>query len=455
MLSNSDLIKHLKTQIPRKIVKGEEKIIIGYSGGPDSRFLLEILFKIIKNPEKNIIVCHLNYKIRNSESDLDQKLVDKTCKNMNLIIEKFTCDLSKEKKGIQEKARDLRFEVFFKLSEKYSTKYIFLGHNLDDHVETILLNLIRGTNIKGLYGIKNKSTIKSSDKKIEIIRPLLNLKKHDISKYCEENNLKFRIDSSNNSNNYSRNLIRNNVIPEFKKINPKVLDSIDSLSKVIKNNSTEKILDFGEFSGLSLALAKKIIIERLILDSNKNIFLNKNHHLMIENVLLGKSKSENLPDDIIFYENKGEFLLKKVLKNQKKEIINIKVKVPSKINLPTGEILKLKIVNNTQNIKKNNQKKIYINEKYLEQNLFIRNRKEGDKISQLDTQIKTRVKKILSNHKNKQEKENVLIFSTDSEIIWILGIRQSIDSYVNKHDKKAIELTILKNSIQPRRNIKA
>ena len=159
MLSNSDLIKHLKTQIPTKIVKGEEKIIIGYSGGPDSRFLLEKLVKIIKNPEKNIIVCHLNYKIRNSESDLDQKLVEKTCKDMNLTIENFTYDLSKEKKGIQEKARDLRFEVFFKLSEKYSTNYIFLGHNLDDHIETILLNIIRGTNINGLYGIKNKSTI--------------------------------------------------------------------------------------------------------------------------------------------------------------------------------------------------------------------------------------------------------------------------------------------------------
>ena len=137
----------------------------------------------------------------------------------------------------------LRFEVFFKLSKKYSTNYIFLGHNLDDHVETILLNIIRGTNINGLYGIKNKSTIKSLDTKIHIIRPLLNLKKQDISKYCDDNNLEFRIDLSNSSNNYSRNLIRNNIIPEFKKINPKVLESIDSLSKGINNNSKEKILE--------------------------------------------------------------------------------------------------------------------------------------------------------------------------------------------------------------------
>ena len=118
MLINAELIKHLKTQIPRKIVNGEEKIIVSYSGGPDSRFLLEVLFRIIKNPEKNIIVCHLNYKIRNDESDFDEQLVEKTCNDMNLVIEKFTCDLSKEKKGIQEKARDLRFEVFFKLSKK-------------------------------------------------------------------------------------------------------------------------------------------------------------------------------------------------------------------------------------------------------------------------------------------------------------------------------------------------
>jgi|TARA_B110000495_G_C23037580_1_gene620334 tRNA(Ile)-lysidine synthase len=447
MLINAELIKHLKTQIPRKIVNGEEKIIVSYSGGPDSRFLLEVLFRIIKNPEKNIIVCHLNYKIRNDESDFDEQLVEKTCNNMNLVIEKFTCDLSKEKKGIQEKARDLRFEVFFKLSKKYSTNYIFLGHNLDDHVETILLNIIRGTNINGLYGIKNKSTIKSLDTKIHIIRPLLNLKKQDISKYCDDNNLEFRIDLSNSSNNYSRNLIRNNIIPEFKKINPKVLESIDSLSKGINNNSKEKILKLGEFKGLSLYLAKNTIIERINSYSKNNIFLNKKHHLMIENVLLQKSKSENLPENIIFFENKGIFLLKKIQKKEKKEFINFEVIIPSKINLPTGEILKTKIVNNPKNIINDNNNKIYINEKYFGQKLFIRSRKEGDKIFQINTKTKTRVKKILSNYKNTKEKENVLIFSSESEIIWILGIRQSLDSYVKHDDKKAIEISLLKNSI--------
>jgi tRNA(Ile)-lysidine synthase len=447
MLLKSDLIKHLKKQIPKKIVNGEEKIILGYSGGPDSRFLLEVLYKNIKNPEKNIIVCHLNYKLRGTQSDLDEKLVKKTSKDMNLIIEKFIFDLSDQKKGIQEKARDLRFEVFFKLSKKYSTNYIFLGHNLDDHVETILLNIIRGTNINGLSGIRKKSTIKSSDKKIHIIRPLLNLKKIDITKFCENNNLRFRVDESNNLSSYSRNLIRNKVIPEFEKINPKVLESIDSLSKGITNNSKEKLVKFGEFNGLSLSVAKNIIIDRLKSKFENDVFLNKNHHTMIENILLKKTNYENLPQGMILYENKGEFLFKEKLKNKKQPIINIEVTIPCIVNLPGGNTLKTKIINNPKNIKTNNSKKIYINEKYLSQNLFVRSRKEGDKIFQINDKTKIRVKKILSNHKNKKEKENILIFSTESEIIWILGIRQSINSYVNKNDEKVIELSLLKNSI--------
>lgn len=447
MLLNSDLIKHLKTQIPRKIVKGEQKIILGYSGGPDSRFLLEVLFKNIKDPEKNIIVCHLNHKLRGSASDLDEKLVKKTCKDMNLIIENYIFDLSNQKKGIQEKARDLRFEVFFKLSKKYSTNYIFLGHNLDDNVETILLNIIRGTNINGLSGIRKKSTIKSLDKKIHIIRPLLNLKKINITKYCENNNLDFRVDESNNLSGYSRNLIRNKVIPEFKKINPKVLESINSLSKGIKKKSKEKIVKFGEFNGLSLSAAKNIIIDRLKSNFENDVFLNKNHHTMIENVLLKKSNSENLPQDMILYENKGEFLFKEKLKIQKKSNINLEINIPCIVNLPGGRTLKTKIINQPKDIKTNNSKKIYISKKYLSQNLFVRSRKEGDKIFQIDDKTKTRVKKILSNHKNKKEKENILIFSTESEIIWILGIRQSVNSYVNKNDEKVIELSLLKNSI--------
>ena len=150
---------------------------------------------------------------------------------------------------------------------------------------------------------------------------------------------------------------------------------------------------------------------------------------------------------MILYENKGEFLFKEKLKIQKKSNINLEINIPCIVNLPGGRTLKTKIINQPKDIKTNNSKKIYISKKYLSQNLFVRSRKEGDKIFQIDDKTKTRVKKILSNHKNKKEKENILIFSTESEIIWILGIRQSVNSYVNKNDEKVIELSLLKNSI--------
>ena len=435
-------------RIPNNVLDGKKKIIVGCSGGADSTLLLNILYQKIKNAKENIFVCHINFKLRGKDSDSDELMVIESCKKLNLILHKFEFDLSSHKSGIQEKARNYRIQKFFDLSRKLDTSYIFLGHNQDDHIETILLNITRGTNINGLKGIRSKKIIQRNKKRITLFRPLIDIQKKEIEKLCKEKKIKFRLDRSNKSNFYSRNLIRNKIIPELEKINPNIRKSINNLSKIIDKESSNKILYNNEFEGMNLAQAKAIILDRLnnLKNSEKGYFFSYDHHQMIEDVLLGKSKSENLPGDIILNEKDGYFILENLKNKRKQEDFRLKIKMPGTARINEQITLVSKIINTPSNLIINNENKIFISEKFINKNLYIRSKRDGDRLHQSkDMAFSSKVKKIISN--NKKKKENVLLLCTEKQILWIIGVRQSIDSYVQKKDKKVLEFSLLKNSI--------
>ena len=167
---------------------------------------------------------------------------------------------------------------------------------------------------------------------------------------------------------------------------------------------------------------------------------------MIEDVLLGKSKSENLPGDIILNEKDGYFILENLKNKRKLEDFRLKIKIPGKARINDQITLVSKIINTPSNLIINNQNKIFISEKFINKNLYIRSKRDGDRLHQSkDMAFSSRVKKIISN--NKKKKENVLLLCTEKQILWIIGVRQSIDSYVQKKDKKVLEFSLLKNSI--------
>ena len=240
MLKINETYKKLALTLPKSIINGESRVIIGFSGGPDSRFLLDFLRSVINNSKENLIVAHINYGLRSEESYSDEKLVSKICKEEKLLLEKFNNPINPRSKGIQEKARKIRLNIFCELSKKYNTPYIFLGHNFNDHAETIFFNIIRGSGYKGLEGIKSYKKIIIKEHTLFLMRPLIELTKNTIKNLCDENNLKYNIDSSNKKNKYSRNKIRNKIIPEIEKINPNFLKSINSLSEIINDKNNKK-----------------------------------------------------------------------------------------------------------------------------------------------------------------------------------------------------------------------
>lgn len=205
-----------------QLFSGTDKVLLAVSGGIDSMVMANLFLKT----DNNIGIVHCNFQLRGAESDNDEKFVREFAKNSNtpFYAESFNTGKYAEEKrvSIQMAARDLRYEWFEKIRVAEGFNYIALAHNKNDVLETVLLNIARGTGLKGLTGIKNKSG--------NIIRPLLFATREEITKYADDHHFSYREDSSNAQVRYKRNMIRHQIIPEFEELNP---DFINSFSQTI------------------------------------------------------------------------------------------------------------------------------------------------------------------------------------------------------------------------------
>jgi tRNA(Ile)-lysidine synthase len=201
-----------------KLLSPNAKIIIGLSGGVDSMVLLDVLTLL----GYSCVAAHCNFHLRGKESSRDANFVRKWCENHKIPFRFSDFNARKTagdmKISIEMAARELRYWWFEIIREQYEAEAIVVAHHKDDSAETVLLNLIRGTGIKGLSGISPKNG--------NIVRPLLCVTRKEIESYANERNLPFVFDSSNNDDVFSRNFIRLNIIPLLEELNPAVKDAI-------------------------------------------------------------------------------------------------------------------------------------------------------------------------------------------------------------------------------------
>lgn len=195
-----------------------DKVLLALSGGVDSMVLAHILLKL-KIP---FAAAHCNYQLRGKESNMDEQMLTSFCKENKILLhsKKFnTLTYCKQKKvGIQEGARILRYDYFKELCTLYNYNFICTAHHKNDFAETYLFNLFRGAGIKGLRGILPKRD--------NLIRPLLDSEKKEIYAYAQKYQVPYREDQSNNKNDYSRNYIRNEIIPELLLVQPDLIGDI-------------------------------------------------------------------------------------------------------------------------------------------------------------------------------------------------------------------------------------
>ena len=246
--------KVLKTILKYNLVENGDKVVVAVSGGPDSITLLDILNKIKKygKIKFEIVIAHVNHQIREEAID-DEKFVQEYAKNNNIKCYVKRIDVinyaDNNKMGLEESGRKVRYEFFDEVMQKENANKIAIAHNKNDKIETIFMNIFRGSGIAGLKGIE---PIRDN----KYIRPLIECERLEIEKYCEENNLNPRIDKTNFINDCTRNKIRNIVLPYIKKeFNPNIIETMSRLSEVA--TETEDYLE-----GQTIQEYKKILIDK-------------------------------------------------------------------------------------------------------------------------------------------------------------------------------------------------
>ncbi|MGN1330731.1 MAG: tRNA lysidine(34) synthetase TilS [Clostridia bacterium] len=221
-----------KTITKYHLIEKNDSIVIGVSGGPDSMTLLFILLKLKEKYNLKIYVAHINHMIREN-AQKDEQYVKEFCNrnNIQLFIKREDVILKskKEKKGLEEAGREVRYDFFEEVLKETKSNKIAIAHNLNDKAETIIMNAIRGSGLSGLRGIEPKRG--------KYIRPLIEIDRKEIEKYCEDNKINPRHDESNDDNNYTRNKIRNIAIPYIQKeLNSNIINNLNRLSEIVKEN---------------------------------------------------------------------------------------------------------------------------------------------------------------------------------------------------------------------------
>lgn len=428
-----------------KLLDVGDRILIGVSGGPDSIALLHFLCSIREKFGLVVIVCHLNHMIRGEEADKDEEFIRNLCKEVELEFYSRKCQVeryAKERKiTVEEAGREERYKFFYYLSQKLGIDKIALAHHLDDNVETILMRFLRGTGVKGLRGI-----VPMRDD--GVIRPFLSIQKRQILEYCEIHNLSTRLDKTNLESKYHRNKLRLEVIPYLEKINPNLVQGISQLGKIsteyydfvrkcakaeVERLTVDGKIDIKKFNDLHVCLKREVLIE-VLQKTNKSISLEYHHIDLILNKLKDKQHTVwtlDLPNRIRMV-RQYNYLFADINKKTR-EVQSFSYQLtPGRVLLLSKLHCCCSVESMSMDIYKNLNPKpfgaIFDYDKILEQgkDLFLRNRRDGDRIEPVGMRGSKKVKDIFINKKiPAQMRWKIPLLCIDNTVIWIIGYHKS------------------------------
>ena len=415
-----------------------DKIVIGCSTGPDSMALLDMLLKVREKYELSIIVAHVNHNVR-KESYEEAKFLEEYCNKNNLIFETMTIENYGDD-NFHNEARFIRYNFFETIVHKYEANYLMTAHHGDDLMETILMRIVRGSNLFGYAGFRN--VIEMDD--YTIVRPLINYTKEELEQYDKENNVPFFVDASNSKDTYTRNRYRKYVLPFLKKedsnVHLKFLKfsrSLDEASKFInksRDKALNRVLDNGKLQIdkflLEDSYLQKEILYYLLNDFYQDdlILINDKHIDLIFKLIKSKKVNSfvNLPNEVLAKKNYNCFEIVR----ETEAITGYEIEFDNYVTLPNKHIIeKIDSTDDTSNYV------CYLNSQEISLPLTIRTRRFGDKISVKGLGGKKKVKDIFINSKIPLASRDIwpIVVDATGKIVWIPGLKKSI------FDKKKTE----------------
>jgi len=405
-------------------------VIVSCSGGPDSMALLSIVNNIKDTNNVKVVVAHVNHKVR-EESDEEAQMVEEFAKQNNDIFELYEIKEYHDKTNFHEDARKIRYKFLKELKDKYNADYLLTAHHGDDLTETVLMRITRGSNLKGYIGFKEESDWEN----IKLLRPLIRRTKKYLEQYNIENNIPYRIDKTNYSDEYTRNRYRNEIIPLLKKedenIHLKYLKLSTELNKyyqfvkeLVKKEEKNIVDDDGNIIISKLinlpSLYQEVLIGEMIADIQLNDYLPLNDSLFNDMLNVISSSKTNalidLPNNYVF----GKEYDKLVLKKKIDSVETIDYILENDYIGNTFDIIFTDDFDSSNNC-------IALSKNDIKLPLKLRNRKNGDIIEVLNLNGKKKVNDIFIDSKVPSNKRDIypLLVDSNDNILWIPGIKKS------------------------------
>lgn len=423
--------KALDTVKKYKLINNGDTIVVGFSGGADSSALLHFLFSLKQEFQLKIYACHINHNLRGKEALRDQEHCTEFCKKLGIPLYIYSININqlcKENgKSTELCAREERYKIFNELSQKFYAK-IATAHSLTDNCETIIWNMCRGTALKGLTGIPAKRDY--------IIRPLIECTRVEVEEYCKSNDITFVTDSTNLTNDYTRNIIRNNIAPVLKKLNSNYENNMGSMA-ICLNLDNDFLDQFAEnilgeitynnnyYNYKILLLKHEAIIYRVIAKIlyENNIEIS---NLIIKNVIQCIKEKKILQlNKTLFLLFDSEFFYISTRKTQCEvtPYFHTNVKLGNNFVI-SGKSIELIQLNYEQfnNIIKINKKALNYCLDYDKITLavHIRQKKDGDKISLYNRNGTKTLKKLFNEAKIPiEQRSRLFVLCDNDEIVWL------------------------------------
>lgn len=435
-----DFKTHLFENFP--MVFGKQ-LLIAISGGLDS----VVLAKLCKQADLNFSLVHCNFLLRGEESDMDEEFVKQLAANLNVEIftKTFHTDVyaKKHRTSIQLAARALRYDWFKDLLAEKKYDYVLTAHHADDNLETLLINLSRGTGIEGLTGIPPVND--------QILRPLLPFSRHLIKNYAEQHFISWREDSSNASKKYLRNKFRHDVVPLLKEINPDILYSLNTTISHL--NETKSIVEESVKAVLKRAIISETIHETVYAISEfKKLEVPKAylheifkpygftafndilHLLDAETGKLVRSKTHQLLKnrETLLLNSLNESVFEPIDTSKDVQLLETSLGVFKFEEVATLPASTEAISNHI----------IFIDKDKLDATITVRKKIEGDYFYPVGMFGKKKVSKYFKDQKlSLIDKEKTLILCSHDKIVWVVSHRLDDRFKVSKETKHILKIT--------------
>lgn len=429
-----------------KLLSKDSKVIVGLSGGPDSMVLIHILLQL----GYECIAAHCNFHLRGEASDKDAEFVNKWCEEQNVPLNTVSFDTqayaSQNKISIEMAARNLRYNWFEKIRKEHQADAIAIAHHEDDSVETILINLIRGTGIKGLTGIPNKNNY--------IVRPLLSITRSQIIEYLTNNKISYVTDHTNEEDIYTRNTLRLKVLPILESINPSVKNSIintsnnlretekiyngyivDIIPSVLKNNqiNIEQLKKTYSPQSLLFEILSPLGFTPSVIDDVSNnldsipgkIYLSKEYRLLKDRdyLIISEIEAEGFDNDLFSIYADSQVLKTPFPISIKKEKHNSEFKIQKRNTILQVDLDKLSFP------------------------LTLRKWKKGDWFIPFGMTGKKKLSDFFTDNKfNLIEKEATWVLTSEKEIVWVINHRVDNRFRITNETKSVFIMDTVKQS---------